>query len=277
MLKTAATFLYGSGALYGFVPFEAINSVILGVYPFIAFTWQIKTFGSLLRVLEALINPSPAPSPVFTAGIRFFSSFYEKGPCTRGVLLPRRGGPTLPGGCAPHRIARAALGGPMRLVLPPFLGCPGERLQCPGVLQPSRYDGSRRGAGGHSSIPVLWRLWLSSSCQQKWKKNCTPGGWFDSSSIPSLPPPAIALTGHSPPGLCGRPRDGDVARTWTRLRDRDAACQAYHGAQSYTSPAWSSCPCLFIPGPAIFVLILCFSSAPLHRTWCLGLPWVQMG
>lgn len=147
MLKTAATFLYGSGALYGFVPSEAINSVILGVYPFIAFTWQIKTFGSLLRVLEAPINPSPAPSSVFTAGIRFFSSFYEKGPRTRGVLLPRRGGPTLPGGCAPHRIALAALGGPMWLVLPPLLGCPGERLWCPGVLHPSRYDRSWGGRG----------------------------------------------------------------------------------------------------------------------------------
>lgn len=146
-----------------------------------------------------------------------------------------------------------------------------------GCYTPAGTTGAGGGAGGHSSVPVLWWLWLSSSCQQKWKKNCTPRGWFDSSSVPGLPPPGIALTGHSPPGLCGRPRDGDVARTRTRLRDRDAACQAYHGAQPYTSPARSSRPCLFIPGWAIFVLILCFSSAPLHRTWCLSLPWVQMG
>lgn len=35
--------------------------------------------------------------------------------------------------------------------------------------------------------------------------------------IPGLTPPAIALTGvaagTAPPGLCGGPRDGDVART----------------------------------------------------------------
>lgn len=64
MLKTETTFLYRSDTLYDFVPFKAVNSVILCVFPFIAFTWQIKTFGSQLRGLGARINSSPNPSPV---------------------------------------------------------------------------------------------------------------------------------------------------------------------------------------------------------------------
>lgn len=64
MLKTETTFLYRSDTLYDFVPFKAVNSVILCVFPFIAFTWQIKTFGSRLRGLGARINSSPNLSAV---------------------------------------------------------------------------------------------------------------------------------------------------------------------------------------------------------------------
>lgn len=167
MLKTAATFLYGSGALYGFVPSEAINSVILGVYPFIAFTWQIKTFGSLLRVLEALINPSPAPSSVFTAGIRFSHRSTKRGPAPVGCCCPG-------GGVAPCRADARPIASPW---LPWGDSCGwscrlfwGVLVSSAGALRcytPAGTTGAGGGAGGHSSILVLWWLWLSSSCQQK--------------------------------------------------------------------------------------------------------------
>lgn len=86
-----------------------------------------------------------------------------------------------------------------------------------GCYTPAGTTGAGGGAGGHSSVPVLWWLWLSSSCQQKWKKNCTPRGWFDSSSVPGLPPPGHCpdwaqppRTLRSPPGW-GRGQDTDTA------------------------------------------------------------------